>query len=554
MTNKELCNILNELRTQVGETEVVEFKEAKNTFDFSKLGKYFSALSNEANLKKCTCAWLIFGVEDKGHRVVGTQYRLVRKDLDSLKVEIANKINNRLTFIEIYELQQLDGRVIMFQIPAAPQGLPVAFEGLFYGRDGESLVGLNIQKIETMRMQVRHHDWSADVVEGADISVLDPEAVALARELYISKYTEKQEEIEGWSDADFLNKAKITRRGKITNAAIILLGKEESEELLSPAIAKIRWVLKGADGIERDYFIAGCPFLKSARIIYNKIRNLKYRYINPEHMTLFPEEIDTYEPYVIREALNNAIAHQDYSLGGRINVIEYEDKLLFTNKGSFIPGNIDNVICNNAPEEVYRNDFLVQAMVGIKMVDTIGSGIRKMFTYQQKRLFPLPDYEFNDNRVSVTIMGKIMDMNYANILVRNTDLTIEDVWLLNKVQLKKDLNESEILYLRKKKLVEGRRPNLFLAAAVAKKINKRTEYTKNAALDKQYYLDFIVKHIQIHESSTRKEIDELLWNKLPDWMDENQKKNKIRNLLLELRTKDLIANTGTMKVSKWVLR
>lgn len=553
MTNKELCGILNELRTQVGETEIVEFKEAKSTFDFSKLGKYFSALSNEANLKNCACAWLIFGVEDKGHRIVGTQYRPVRKDLDSLKVEIANKINNRLTFVEIYELQQPDGRVIMFQIPSAPKGLPIAFEGLFYGRDGESLVGLNIQKIETIRMQIKHHDWSADVVEGADISVLDPEAVALAKELYISKYAEKREEIEGWSDADFLNKAKITRRGKITNAAIILLGKEESEELLSPAIAKIRWVLKGADGIERDYFIAGCPFLKSARTIYNKIRNLKYRYINPEHMTLFPEEIDTYEPYVIREALNNAIAHQDYSLGGRINVIEYEDKLVFTNKGSFIPGNIDNVICNNAPEEVYRNDFLVQAMVGIKMVDTIGSGIRKMFIYQQKRLFPLPDYEFNDNRVSVTIMGKIMDMNYANILVRNADLTIEDVWLLNKVQLKKDLNEDEILYLKKKKLVEGRRPNLFLAAAVAKKINKRTEYTKNAALDKQYYLDFIVKHIQIHGSSTRKEIDELLWNKLPDWMDENQKKNKIRNLLLELRTKKMITNSGTMKTPKWVL-
>lgn len=58
-------------------------------------------------------------------------------------------------------------------------------------------------------------------------------------------------------------------------------------------------------------------------------------FINPEFQTLFPEEIDTYEPYVIREAINNAIAHQDYRLGGQINVVEYNEKLVFSNKGSF---------------------------------------------------------------------------------------------------------------------------------------------------------------------------------------------------------------------------
>ena len=77
---------------------------------------------------------------------------------------------------------------------------------------------------------------------------------------------------------------------------------------------------------------------------------MKYRYINPEFRTLFPDEVDTYEPYVIREAINNAIAHQDYTLGGEINVIEYEDKLVFTNKGNFIPQSIDNVLKEDANE------------------------------------------------------------------------------------------------------------------------------------------------------------------------------------------------------------
>ncbi len=89
----------------------------------------------------------------------------------------------------------------------------------------------------------------------------------------------------------FLNKAKITVRGKITNTAIVLLGKEESEYLISPAVAKIKWILRGQNNIERDYMIVSCPFVLAVDIIYDKIRNLKYRYINPEHKTLFPEEI-----------------------------------------------------------------------------------------------------------------------------------------------------------------------------------------------------------------------------------------------------------------------
>jgi len=71
------------------ENEVMELKEAKNGYDFTKLGKYFSALSNEANLKRRSAAWLVFGVKDN-HQVVGSSFRLSRKDLDSLKEEIAN--------------------------------------------------------------------------------------------------------------------------------------------------------------------------------------------------------------------------------------------------------------------------------------------------------------------------------------------------------------------------------------------------------------------------------------------------------------------------------
>lgn len=105
MDEQALINTLNYLRDLPGETEIVEFKEAKNTFGFSDIGKYFSALSNEANMKGRPSAWLIFGVESKKFQIVGSRFREMRKDLDSLKNEVANKMTNRITFVEIYELR-----------------------------------------------------------------------------------------------------------------------------------------------------------------------------------------------------------------------------------------------------------------------------------------------------------------------------------------------------------------------------------------------------------------------------------------------------------------
>ena len=154
---------LDALLALLAENEVVEFKQAKNGYDFTKLGRYFSALCNEANLKRQPAAWLVFGVNND-RQVVGSNFRLARKDLDSLKEEIANKTTNRITFVEIHEVQHAQGRVVLFEIPAAPKGLPVAFDGHYYGRDGEALSPLNLEEIERIRAQAVLEDWSAVIV------------------------------------------------------------------------------------------------------------------------------------------------------------------------------------------------------------------------------------------------------------------------------------------------------------------------------------------------------------------------------------------------------
>ena len=552
MTQMQIQETLDHLRNLLSENEIVEFKEAKNNYDFSKLGKYFSALSNEANLCGKPYGWLVFGVEDKKHSIVGTTYRSHRSDLDKLKGEIANKTTNRISFIGIHEVDTVDGRVIMFQIPAAPKGIPVAFDGHYYARDGEELSPLNIEKIERIRSQATNVDWSAGVVAAATIEDLDEDAIAVARKNYKSKFPDKAEDVDSWNDITFLNKAKVTSKGKITRTALILLGKDESEHFLNPADVKIRWKLVGDKNDDIDYDIFGLPLILSVEKVYAKIRNIKYRYM--QEGTIFPAEVSKYEPFSIREAINNCIAHQDYTKNARINVIEMPDQLVFTNQGSFIPGNVEKVVIEDAPEESYRNGFLATAMFNLKMVDTAGGGIKRIFNFQRARFFPLPDYDLSNEKVKMSLSGKILDMDYARLLAQNKDLTLEEIMMLDKVQKKQSLTRDEEKHLKSKRLIEGRKPNFFIGLRVAQKTGQKADYTKTKGFDKQYYLDLIIKAIKEHKDLSRKDVDELLWSKLPDWTTDKQKKTKINHLLSELRRNEMIVNKGSYGKPKWVLK
>ncbi|MEG2458007.1 MAG: putative DNA binding domain-containing protein [Bacilli bacterium] len=548
--------VLEELRRIPIEDECVEFKEAKNNYDFENLGKYFSALSNEANLKNKRYSWLVFGIKDKGNprEIVGTDYRNSVVKLDSLKKEIANHTSNNLTFLEIFSLNKEDKRALMFQIPSAPKGMPVAWKGHFYGRDGESIGALNMVEIENIRAQNNKLDWSAHICEGTTIEHLDNEAIIKAREQYKVKNPKLAIECDKWDDITFLNKAKITINGKITRTAIILLGKDEAEHYLSPATARITWILKDNNNLERDYEHLGTPLILSVEKLFDKIRNLKYRYLTEK--TLFPTEVTQYEPQVIREVLHNCIVHQDYTLGGKINVVERDDELIFSNLGAFIPKSIENIIDRDSPEEYYRNQFLANAMVNLNMIDTIGSGIKKMFILQMQRYFPLPNYNLKDmGKVTVKIIGKIIDENYTKLLINNTNLELKTVIALDKVQKKEKLRDNERDILRKGKLIEGRYPNIYVTSTIAAVTDKKAQYIKNRAFDKEYYKNLIIEYLKQYRVATRNDIESLLNDKLPDFMDDKQKYDKISNIIRELSKKEnRIVNTSkSTKYSEWIL-
>jgi len=526
---------LKQLQLLEREYEIVEFKEANNNFDFNKLGKYFSALSNEANLLNKDCAWLVFGVENKDHKVVGTKYRDNRTDLDKLKKEIADKTSNRITFQEIYELNLTDGRVILFQIPPAPKGLPISFDGHFYGRDGESLVPLNLEEIERIRNQGSFFDWTSQIIFDATIEDLDETAIKKARSEFIKRNPKYTEEVDSWNNRKFLDKAKLTIKGKITRSALILLGKEEGEHFLGSYV-KIRWNLKTIDNQDKDYDIFSIPFILAIDEVYKKIRNLKYRYL--QEGTLFPDEVLRYAPFSIRESLNNAIAHQDYTKAARINLVEFEDDhLVISNYGAFLPQSVENVVLNDTPEEIYRNPFLVEAMKNLDMIETQGGGIRKLFDLQRQRFFPMPDYDTSREKVKVTIVGKIVDEVFAQILAKNPNLSIESIILLDKVQKNKPITDEEYKVLKQLRFVEGRKNNLHLSLKITHPTGEaqlKPDHVKNRDLEDEIVKKYLFDYIKIDKVS-RKDIDKFMWDKLSDILDDKKKKDKIRNLLQELR-------------------
>lgn len=369
-TTAELEDILQQL-LEDWESETVEFKQGGEGYSTDKIGKYFSALANEANLRDVACAWLVFGVNDKTRKIEGTGYRPDSNHLHSLKQQIGNDTEPSVTLREIYELESAKGRVILFQIPAAPKGLPIAWKGHFYAREGESLAALGVDKQDEIRNQSKSSDWSAEIVQGASINDLDPEALELARQRFAEKYANRfsTQEVNAWTDAAFLDRAKVTISGQ----------------------------------------------------------------------------------------------------------------------------------------------------------------------------------------VKVTIYGRVIDAAYSRLLIQKTELSLPEIIGLDRVQKGLTLDAELLKRLRKGKLVEGRKNSLHVAADIAEATASKADYIKKRGFDDAHYEKLICEYLQKFGNASRKEIDELLLDKLSDALDEKQKLTKINNLLTKLRKDSVIHNTASKRTPAWAL-
>ena len=550
---QEMPSLVRSLLTDV-ETEVVEYKEAKRNFDFEKLGKYFSALSNEANLRNAECGWLIFGVTNK-REVCGTAFRKEDRrpsvGLRNLKHEIAENLNNGLTFEEVYEFDMDGKRVVALQIPPCEFASPTTCRGIPWSRENESLVEMPRFKLEAIWGQSRP-DWSKRASFEAGLSDLDPEAVRFACDRYVTKYSTKQPAIRSLDEEGILRKMGFLVHGHVTNAALVLLGRPESTVFLGGAAPRITWTLYASDGRVETYEHFDPPFILQVDKVLEKIRNERYRYFDSQ-VTLFPTPANKYDPEIIRELLHNAIAHQDYRNSGKINVLEYEDRLVFKNEGSFIPGTIEKAIEPGYRPPYYRNRLLADAMVNTDMIDQNAIGIRNVYEIQRGRMLPLPTYDLTEaGRVSVTIYGRVLDEKYTRLLASEPKMDLETVFMLDLVQKGSPITQEQARTLRSRGLVEGRYPKLTLSSKVAGIIGTHEEYVRQKGLDTSICKEFVVKLLRTRPC-TRAEIVSAISHALPEDMSDEQRRKHVSYLLQELRKERRIRREGTKRNARWMV-
>lgn len=568
MDQSMLITLIDQLRSHPQESAAVEFKA---NWDLpTDIGQYISALANAAVLGRHDRAWMVWGIDNKTHQVVGTTFdpfSAKGEGKQPLIMWLTQKITPRPDF-QFYELSHPDGRIVALEI-YPPRTGPLAFSGERYIRIDSHKTRLAQHPDKEARLWDllgQKQDWSGEVVPDATLDELDPEAITAARKRF-QEYLIKSEpdserheqirsEVASWDTPTLLNKARITKQGRITRSALLLLGRDESSHFLAPVDAKISWILRDARNQTESAQHFGIPFLLSTEKVFSRIRNVMI-----EHMpdgSLFPTAVARYDAWVMREALHNCVAHQDYHLGGKINVVEHPDRLVFSNLGQFIPPSVEWMLEHQSPPEHYRNQWLIDGMIRLRMIDQVGSGIRRMFETQRGRFFPLPDYVIDTTdtghaRVEVTIAGTILDVKYTRMLMQRDDLDLRQVLLLDRVQKNAVISPDEAKALKAEKLIEGRSPNYFVSARVAAWTGDKARYIRNRGLDDGYYRKLITDYLEKYGQASREDIRDLITPKLPDVLDESQKEHKIRNLMQAMRRDGVISREGPKAKAVWKL-
>lgn len=570
MSPDALLSLLESLLRLHREQATVEFKS--NWEAPVDIGQYISALANSAALQRHDRAWMVWGVNDVSLAVTGTTFdpfsQKVKEGANQSLIMWLQVMTQPRADFSFHEVQVQQHRVVLLEIYPA-RSAPIAFQHVRYVRVDSHKVQLAQHPDKEARLWAmlgNKEDWSGALVPDATFNDLDPSALAAARQRYTefllrsepdaNKHNAIRADAANWDDPTLLNKAHITKQGRITRAGLLLLGKDEASHFLAPADIKISWVLRDAHNGTMTSLPFGMPFLLATELVYARIRN-----ITIDHMpdgTLFPTPVPQYDPWVLREALHNCVAHQDYLLGGKINVVEHPDRLVLTNLGQFIPESVEWMLEHQSPPEHYRNQWLIDGMIRLRMIEQAGSGIRRMFATQRQRLFPLPDYVFGSTpqgypRVELTLQGQVLDPKFTRALMTRTDLTLGQVLLLDRVQKGQVLSVDEVKTLRSMGLIEGRGRKVFISAKVADAAGQKAKYIHNRGLDDGFYQQLVLDYLKKYGKATRADLDALLLAKLPDVLQDQQRTNKVKNLIQGMRRARLIELKGTRPHLTWYL-
>lgn len=390
------------------EGEHVQFKEAKNRFDFGEAARCCCALANDGGGK------LVFGISDKRPRsVVGSR---AFEQPERTRMGLIDKLKVNVDFqLFTYE----EKRVLVFDVKSRPIGLPILYEGVAWIYDGDTLCPMP----EDMRRRIYDEigtDFSGKICEGATFDDLDETAIENFRSNWIEKSGNKQLATRSRHQI-LIDCGAITDSG-VTYAALILFGKNEALTRFLPQ-AEIVFEYRSSEASgpanQREEFRVG--FFACYDRIWElvNLRNDKQHY----QEGFFVFDIFTFNERVVREAILNAVSHRNYQFGGSIFVRQYRDRLVVESPGGLPFGiTLDNILDRQLP----RNRRIAEILSLCGMVERSGQGMNLMFELSVQEAKPLPDFTGTDEFfVSVTLNGLIIDKAMLSVINRISERSTE---------------------------------------------------------------------------------------------------------------------------------
>lgn len=533
MTLEEFNSLINGT-----ENERNEFKAARSQFSFDNLCEYCIAIANERGGK------LILGVTDAQPRVVcGTN---AFPNLETLKPQILNRIRLR---IEACELEHPQGRVLVFDIPSRPDGVPLELNGRYLMRSGESLVGMTQGQIRLIHDETGP-DFSAELCPEATLDSLDPDAVELFRKRWHARTG--NDAILNATHHQLLENAELLVDGQVTYAALILLGTSRALGRLL-ANSEVIYEYRGTDSqIEhsfrsehREGFLLFHDRLWNQISVRNEVTSIREG--------LFRRDIQAFDEDAVREAILNAICHRDYRLGNSVFIRQTPKSLEIVSPGGFPPGiSPANIVRRQAP----RNRRLAEACAKCGLVERSGQGMDRIYMWSLRAGRGRPDFSGSDNyQVALTMRADGMDPRFLGLLdvatERKIDLNLEDLLILDSLRLGEHLPAEDVSrahWLERLGLVEragrGGSRRFILSRALFVAIGERAAYTRARGLDRETKKALLFQHVQ-HNARWGANLAEFC-QVLPELME-----RQVRELVYELRSEGRMHAVGRGKSSRW---
>ena len=510
---------IEELKHLKESEDKVEFKEAANQYNYnngrrSVLG-YVVALANEGGGK------LILGVRENNnglHIITGSAAWEGREGKLAEDVYRDKQIR-----IQTEVLNEADKRVLVIHIPSRPVGKTLKFEDIPLMRVGEDLLPMSDEQLFKI-LQEQEPDFSAKICEGLTIDDIDEDAVIILKEAYSKKQENPQ--FLSLDTKQVLSDLGLTQNSKITYAALILLGTTEAIKKFLPQSAVNLEYRNSLTQINFDNrFIFSEPYYIAVEKLWELInqRNGKV----PVQQGPYIFDIPFFNKEVIREAINNSIAHRDYRITSEVLIKQFPNAMYIINPGGFPLGvTLKNLLTVNSTP---RNRLLADVMAKTGVVERSGQGIDKIYYQTVSEAKPEPDYTKSDNyQVELRLSSLVEDKAFA-LFVRQIQqdrkfddkLGVREVLTLNGIRQgidKKHFDLAILNRLEKDGLIEkhGKTKGIYymLSRAYYEFTGEKGKYSKTTDWDDSQMFYIILQHLQKFETAKMNDFIDLFEGRL----------------------------------------